>query len=159
MNIEKDLFVDLQALDEMIKDQPIKLFRYSEALAEEKEKLGDLELQLSIKTAKVEKAIRAGEYAPAKDVKLTEGTVKAFIADDIDLIELHKQIIKQKSYVAKLAGVVDAFQHRKHSINNGITLWTQNYYADNFKVPKKDDVMNSQRDGMRRRREVNNESG
>lgn len=150
MNIEKDLFVDIHSLDEMIKDQPQKLFQYSDALAEAKQVLGDLELQLSVKTAQVEKLIRAGEYEPAKDVKITEGTVKAFLADDAELIDMQAAIIKQKSYVAKLSGAVDAFQHRKHSINNAIQLWSQNYFSDNFKQPKTDTAA-AQRKGMRDR--------
>lgn len=133
MNIEQDLYVDIHSLDEMIKDQPLKLFQYIELVSSEKEILGDLELQLAVKTAQTEKLIRAGEYPDAKDVKITEGTVKALLADDKGLVDLQKKIIKQKAYVAKLSGAVDAFQHRKHSINGAITLWSQGYFADNFK--------------------------
>jgi len=130
MNIEKDLSIDKFNLDKEAVEHSSKLFQYSEMLTEEKKNLSDIELQLEIQSASVARQIRSGDYPGTKDLKLTEGVVKEIVSTDQTLVDLQRKIIEQKAYVAKLAAVVDAFQHRKYMIIKTIDLFLANYFTD-----------------------------
>lgn len=130
MNIERDLAIDKFNLDKEAVEHATRLFSYSELFNDEKKKLADIELELEIKTASKARDIRSGTYPGTKDQKITEGAVKEILATDTDLIDLQKKIIDQKSYVAKIGSVVDAFQHRKYMIIKTIDLFLANYFSD-----------------------------
>lgn len=148
LNFLQDIEVDEYDLVEMQKDQPEKLFIYSEELTKAKEKLDNLTLQVNITSAEVDKKIRSGNYPEAEGIKLTETSIKSLIDSDKNLNSLKMEVIKQKALVGKIQAAVDAFHNRKSSINNLVTLWVGNYYAEEPTKRDKNNVMEAQKQGI-----------
>lgn len=130
MNIKEDLAIDDLELDKEFREHPSLLFYYSDMLNDEKAKLNDMDLQLSVLTAQTATSIRKGEYEPAGDVKITENYVKELLESDKDLVDLKRKILTQKDYVGKLSATVEAFQHRKYSLIKLADLWISNYHSE-----------------------------
>lgn len=146
-NFQEDLEIDRHNLEEEWYTQPANVMRYSEALAEAKRELSDMDLALKVRKAEVALSIRNGEYPDAPS-KITEGVVKELIEADKELSGLQREINEKREEVDKIEAAVNAFQHKKHALIKTTELWIAGYHSE-VKVPNDD---KEQRNNLRRKR-------
>lgn len=127
MNFEQDIHIDKLSLDDELLAQPEMLYRYDEALNEEKETLARMELSLSVIEADVATRVRQGTY-PDSVGKVTESVVKEIIDQDESVVERRSAIIEQKRVVARYASASEAFRQRKSMLQKLVDLYIYEYY-------------------------------
>lgn len=101
---------------------------YGETLADEEEKLSRLELQLEQLSAETEIKYRGDSEASGK--KITEGLVKATLANDEALNKLRGDIITQEKTVATLKNAVRALDQKGEQLSNLVRLEVGKLYND-----------------------------
>lgn len=124
---QKDLYVDIDALDIIWVRHPSTFMRYSEASAEANDLVRKKKNDLEVIDAKLDQEIRISLEGEGK--KITEGGVKALIlADDrhnTALIEYNDAL-----YRADLcSSAVRAMEHKKNSLQALVQLCLSGYSA------------------------------
>jgi len=127
-NYESDMYIDENALDVELLEQPALMMKYSKMLAELKRDR-DLEKEnLDLTRAELDKAIRA-DPAFFDIVKITE----TVITNTIITLKAYKAAMKEyldtKFEVDVCQGVVSAIEQRKSALEYLVKLHGQQYFA------------------------------
>lgn len=105
---------------------------YGELLADEEENLSRLELQLEQTSAEKELAER--KRANDSNLKITESHVKAFLAQDADLVAIRESIIAQEHTVATLKTAVRALEQKGQRLSDLVKLEVNKLYNDSSTI-------------------------
>lgn len=105
---------------------------YGELLADEEENLSHLELQLEQTSA--EKEIAERKRANDANLKITESHVKAFLAQDADLVAIRESIISQERTVATLKTAVKALEQKGQRLSDLVKLEVNKLYNDSSTI-------------------------
>lgn len=130
MDFKEDLQIDEYNLEqEAVRHAPL-LYDYSEALSDEKSKLGQEELELQVLEAQTAYQIRKGLYPRAEGIKITNDVVTELLNSDETIIKRRQEVLNQKRIVEKFSAAVKSIEHRKSMIKNLVDLFLHNYYND-----------------------------
>lgn len=105
---------------------------YGGILADEEEDLSRLELQLEQTSAEKELAER--KRANDANLKITESHVKAFLAQDEDLVAIREAIISQEHTVATLKTAVKALEQKGQRLSDLVKLEVNKLYNDSSTI-------------------------
>jgi hypothetical protein len=125
---------------------------YCNLLSESKAELDDEKDKLDFMESEFELIIRKDkEY---ENIKVTEGSVKAFLKSDRKLEKQRKITNKIKKRIYHLESAVKALEHKKNMIGHLVNLFTMRYYSepkDSGKM-EKEDLRDKTRKNMMKRR-------
>ena len=130
MSFQEDIQIDKSRLDEEWLQQPTLLFKYSEQLAGAEKNLDLIELKRDTIIAELT-ADSADETGLTSEYK-----IKQWINRQPTYQEVQREKIEAKYQLNILRGVVRAFEHRKKSLENMVSLFLSNYYAESFNPVK-----------------------
>lgn len=105
---------------------------YGGVLADEEENLSRLELQLEQTAAEAEISFRS--KADQDGRKITEGTVKAFLASSKELVAIRESIITQEHTVATLKNAVKALEKKGDRLSDLVKLEVNKLYNDSSTI-------------------------
>jgi len=127
-DLKELLEIDIDALDVEWIEHPKVFMEVSEELADAKKKLDTLRFKLDVSEADEENSIRSD---PEKHgiTKITEGLVKAALANSEKLQSGKRRIIEQQHEVTLLASCVTALEHKKRALEKLVILHGQQYFA------------------------------
>lgn len=128
MSYDDDMYIDENALDVEILEQPSLMVKYSQLLAEARRTRDLSKEALDLKKAEIDLDIRDD---PAKyDLeKITVAAVEACILMEEEYQTAQKELNDANYQVNVLQGVVSAIDHRKSALENLIKLHGQQYFA------------------------------
>jgi hypothetical protein len=106
-----------------------ELYRYwSKPTAEKKKIRDDLKIELKRLEGEIELDVRKG--AVDIGVKITEGSVKAYINSCSKIVDKRKELAFAEFEVNKTVGDEESMKQRKAMINDLVQLYTKEYYAE-----------------------------
>lgn len=127
-DLKRLLEIDINALDVEWTEHPKEFMEISEELADSKKKLDNLRFKLDVAEADEENSIRSDPESHGI-TKITEGLVKAALANSEKLQASKRRIIDQQYEVNLLSSCVTALEHKKRALEKLVTLQGQQYYA------------------------------
>jgi hypothetical protein len=113
-------------LEKECERQPSLYMYESDLLAEAKEDRDFEEDELDRLLGKRELEIRDN---PPDGFKVTEGSVKAALANDDLIIAQKKKFRRSKARVARQEGIVKAMEQRKSMLESLTIMWSKGYYS------------------------------
>jgi len=126
--LEKLLGIDIDKLDDEIRQHPDVYYRvskaYSEAIAE-RDRLKDYLNQ--VKSA-VELRIR--EEMVAKNIRDTDSKVEASVAVDDSYIEAQEEFREAQHFASRLDNLKRALEQRSHMLRDLVQLYCANWFSD-----------------------------
>lgn len=147
-DFEKDIKLDKYKLNIECERHSGIYYYYCDLLSKSKAELDEEKDKLSFMESEFELEIRKDkEY---EGIKVTEGSVKAFLNSDKDLKRQRNKINSIKKRIYHLDSAVGALEHKKHMINHLVNLFTMRYYSE---PNDRGDVRNKIREGIKKRRE------
>ena len=123
--ITENLEINEFKLDEELKSQPSMFFHYAALAAEADREVRRLKEAVEIVEAEADNRARTELTG-----KITEATVKAFIAQDEECISANQQYIDAVYQKNLLDAAVKAFDQRKGCLDNLVRLHTTKYFAE-----------------------------
>lgn len=136
MGYKEDITIDKMRLDWEWERHPSLIIKWYEKHAESIYKRDKKKEQLDVISANVEKEVRL-DPDKFKIDKLTESAVRSAVVTDQRVREASEDFIQAKKEEMILAGVKEAFNHRKYALENVVKLFLANYYAEPY-VTKED---------------------
>ncbi len=134
MNYEQDIKIDESSLDIELLEQASLFMKYSKNLAGEQLTRDKLSVELDLKKAELDKAIRTNPEKYGIE-KITENAVSNTIITQKDYQDVQSRFMQAK-YEADIAlSAVRAFDMRKSMLENLVKLNGQQYFAGP-KVPR-----------------------
>jgi len=127
-DLKELLEIDIDALDVEWTEHPKVFMEISEELADARKKLDTLRFKLDVAEADEENSIRSDPESHGI-TKITEGLVKAALANSEKLQATKKRIIDQQHEVGLLASCVSALEHKKRALEKLVILHGQQYFA------------------------------
>lgn len=126
--LEKGLKIDEHALDEALQQQPDLFYRVSKTLAMLTSRRDAMKQEKETVEAQADLTIRR-KHARDKD-KATEGSIRAEIRLDREVIEVGNELLELANLVAQFAALKEAFQQRSYVLKDLVNLYTANYFGD-----------------------------
>ena len=128
MNYEKDLKIDVDALDVEWADQPGLMIKYTEISAEARMELDEAKENLGVVKATIDLAIRSN---PEKFgiVKITESAIQSAITLNKDFSEANSRCLKAAYELEMAQGAVRAMDQRKQALEYLVKLHGLQYFA------------------------------
>ena len=128
MSYEQDMYIDENALDVELIEQPSLMQKYTQELAEAKLERDLAKEALDLKRAEIDLDVRDNPEN-YQLTKITEAAIGNCILMEDEYKELVKVYNEANFEVNVLQGVVSALDHRKSSLEKLVTLHGQNYFA------------------------------
>jgi len=134
MNYEKDLKIDVDALDIEWAEQPGLMLKYTKIAAEARMELDESKERLGIVKAGVDLAIRSD---PEKFgiVKITESAIQSALTLNIEIKGINTKCLKAAYELEMAQGAVRAMDQRKQALENLVKLHGLQYFAGP-KIPR-----------------------
>lgn len=126
VSILNTLRINKYKLDDECENQPNLYFYWSKQLTDEKSNKMRLENKLEYLSAKADLDLRK---SPPEGVKITEGSIKALLAEDKSLQRVKESILDSKERIYHLESVVRALEQRRSDLDNLVVLYSKNYFA------------------------------
>lgn len=125
--LERHLKIDKFNLDSEWEEQPMRYMYYAEQYVDKAKELADMKNLLSVRTSEIELEYRTGFRV--MEAKQTEGSIKAQIDIEPELIELRNKVSNLKGESDMLSSIVVAFEHRKKALENEGALLINGFYS------------------------------
>lgn len=124
-NIAEEVKINKYKLDEELQVQASLYEYYSKQLALEKNNADRIKLQLEILKGK-----KTIDYKrnPPQDIKITDATIDALLANDSDIIELNNQLLACTAKINILYSAVNSINQKRDALKNLVQLTTTKYY-------------------------------
>ncbi len=158
-NFPSDSRLNRFKLETCSEEQVSLIGNYSDALSELKAEKDRITTKLELINGKREMALRLAPFPKGddgKDIKYTEGIMKATLAEDPQIIKYKDQLNDIESYLYKFEAKVNSLEHRRSQLNNLTSLFISGYYsqpdATKKKSSKSDDVSDSVRSGINKKK-------
>jgi tetrahydromethanopterin S-methyltransferase subunit G len=140
-------------LEDESERHPNLYYFYSDLLDEAKWKKDEIEKKLEFVTAREELKIRKN---PPKDVKITEGSIKALLVVNEEVVKLKDKLVEIKREVYHFKTAVEAIEQRNSRLKDLTSLYISGYFSKpsgHQKNTNTDNFQNEQRKNLRRRKE------
>lgn len=134
MNYEKDVTIDVNALDVEWIDQPRILLRYAKNAAECRSMLDSAKEELDYTKAELDKKVRTNPEKYGLE-KVTEGAIQNIILTSKEYQAANDNFLKAKFDVDIAQAAVQAINQRKDALENLVKLHGMQYFAGP-KVPR-----------------------
>ena len=115
--------------DESVKQVSLCLY-WNDEYALARTEADKLKVELDRAEADAELKLRR---EPPQDVKLTEGTVKALVAESPKVRKTQDQLLAAKARVYSFEAATKAIDHRKSELDNLVQLYVKGYYSGTSK--------------------------
>jgi len=125
-DLSNDLKINKFKLEDACEIQPSLYMYYAEELATTKVQKDIIDDKLDFVMSEVELAIRE---KPPEGIKITESTIKSLLVKNSGIQRYKEKLRKAKEKVYYLEAAVKALEHRKHELNNLVTLYVAGYYS------------------------------
>jgi hypothetical protein len=134
LNYERDIHIDSEALDIEWLEQSSLMMKYSQNVAQLQKEVDEAKESIELIKAELDKKIRS---KPEKYgiVKITDTQVASTILMQQSYQIASTAYIDAKFELNTAKGAVDAFEHRKNSLENLVKLHGQQYFAGP-KIPR-----------------------
>ena len=140
--------------DESVKQVSLCLY-WNDEYASARTEADKLKVELDRAEADAELKLRR---EPPQDVKLTEGTVKALVAESPKARKTQDQLLGAKARVYSLEAATKAIDHRKSQLDNLVQLYVKGYYSGTSKDAGTE-VSSAVRAGLNRGRAAEEDKG
>jgi hypothetical protein len=127
------LKIDKNRLDEELEEQPMLLFKISEAYVQAAAERDMLKEALATTDAKLDR--KARESLERSEEKVTEAMVKNWVQTDKEHATATRAYLDAKQQAELLVALRDAFQSRGYFLRDLATLYTANYYEQGSAKP------------------------
>ena len=124
----EDMYIDEEALDVELFEQPSLVEKYSRLLAETKLERDILKEAMELQKAEISLDIRDNPQ-DYKLEKVTDKAVEACVLMEDEYKQAQSTYHKANFDVNVLQGIMTALEHRKSSLEKLVTLHGQNYFA------------------------------
>jgi hypothetical protein len=136
LEYEKGLFIDKNALDEALEQQPDIFYRVSKTYAQlislrdqAKQELQEVEADTDLDIRKV---------AARDEEKITEGEIKARVRIDKEVKKANERYMSLTNQAAQYGALKEAFMQRSYVLKDLTQLYSANYYGANVESAKGD---------------------
>jgi hypothetical protein len=129
MDFEKDVNIDLDALEMEWLKQPTLYFKYSKQMEACADEMRELELQVDIIRSELDNEIRKEFMSRDEKKKLTEKMIEAMILQNSNYQKVVKEYNDKKYEFNILKSTVEALNQKKYALENLVKLWLGGYYA------------------------------
>jgi hypothetical protein len=128
INYERDIKIDVSALDLEWDEQPILMMKYTQHAAQMRKELDEAKQALDIARAEADRTIR--EDPGSYDIsKVTEAAISSAILTYKPYIEASNALIQAKYEADMASGAVSAFSQRKDALEHLVRLFGLQYFA------------------------------
>lgn len=128
MNYEKDVEIDGEALDQEWLAQPSLMMQYTKHSAKKRKLLEEAKQNLDIAKAEADRKIRTNPEKFGIE-KITETVVANAVLNENGYKQAYTEYLEAKYEADMAQGAVNAFEHRKSSLENLVRLYGQQYFA------------------------------
>jgi hypothetical protein len=130
LKYKEEILIDPNNLDLECLHQPSLFMKYSEMMAQAEANYDVSKRNLDRVIAKISLQIRKNKklYIEGSE-KLTESMIQCLLDDDETIQDAQDEVGRCKHELKILTGIVSAFEQRKRSLNNLVTLYGQQYFS------------------------------
>lgn len=146
---EKDLMIDLQNLENNLKEQAAFVMKYGKLWAEKTKERDRQKENLTLIDSEIDSDTRKNWETLCPKIKLTEAAVRGYVVDTAKHKDANNTLLDLTEEVNVLSIAKLAFEHRKKALEGLVSLYIAGYWADpkvskqNFDEIKTDELHKS----------------